>query len=60
MAIKYVLGINSAFHESSAAIIENGQLLAAAEEERFTRVKHTKTARVDNPDKLPVNAIAHC
>ncbi|MGH3512439.1 MAG: carbamoyltransferase N-terminal domain-containing protein, partial [Pseudonocardiaceae bacterium] len=38
----HVLGINSVYHESSAALIVNGQIVAAAEEERFNRRKHGK------------------
>ncbi len=56
----YILGINSAYHESAAAIIKNGRLLAAVEEERFNRIKHAKCAKIDNPDELPVNAINYC
>ena len=35
-----VLGISCYFHDSAAAILRDGQLVAAAEEERFTRIKH--------------------
>ncbi len=35
-----VLGISAFFHDSSAALIKDGLLVAAAEEERFTRIKH--------------------
>jgi carbamoyltransferase len=59
MAI-YILGINSAYHESSASILKDGKMLAAVEEERFSRIKHAKPAKVDNPDELPVNAINYC
>lgn len=52
-----VLGINAVYHESAAAIVVNGQVVAACEEERYTRVKHAKEARVDNPHVLPENAI---
>lgn len=55
-----ILGINSAYHESAAALVRDGELLFAVEEERFTRVKHAKTARVTNPDELPWNAILAC
>ncbi len=37
-----VLGINAVFHDSSASLIVDGNILAAAEEERFTRRKHGK------------------
>ena len=56
----YILGINSAYHESSACLLEDGKIVAAVEEERFTRQKHAKPARVDNPDDLPVHAINYC
>lgn len=56
----YILGINSAYHESSACLLENGKLLAAVEEERFNRKKHGKSAYVYNPDELPWNAIEFC
>ena len=48
----YLLGITCNIHESSAAIVRNGVLVAAAEEERFTRRKH------DN--RFPAQAIAYC
>ncbi|MFL6699573.1 MAG: carbamoyltransferase N-terminal domain-containing protein, partial [Vitreoscilla sp.] len=34
------LGINAAFHDSAAALVQDGRLVAAAEEERFSRIKH--------------------
>jgi len=48
----YILGITCNIHESSAAIVRDGDLIAAAEEERFTRRKH------DN--RFPIQAIAYC
>lgn len=36
----YVLGISCYYHDSAAALIEDGVLVAAAEEERFSRIKH--------------------
>ena len=56
----YILGLNSAYHESSACLIEDGKIIAAVEEERLNRKKHAKLARVDNPNELPVNAIDFC
>jgi len=56
----YVLGINSLYHESAACLLADGVLVAAAEEERFTRVKHAKKPHADNPDELPVQAIQYC
>ena len=35
-----ILGISAFYHDSAAAIIEDGKILAAAQEERFTRKKH--------------------
>jgi len=56
----YVMGINSVYHESSACLLKDGVILAAAEEERFNRIKHGKKPREDNPDELPLNAINYC
>lgn len=55
-----VLGINAAYHESAACVVRDGRLIAAVEEERFSRVKHGKESRVDNADELPEAAIAWC
>ena len=38
--MKSVLGISAFYHDSAAAIIIDGEIIAAAQEERFTRVKH--------------------
>jgi len=57
---RVILGINSAYHESSAALVVDGRLVAAAEEERFTGRKHGKAVRVDNADQLPVEAMSWC
>jgi len=56
----YILGLNFAYHELSACILKDGKLLAAIEEERFSRIKRGKKALVDNPDVLPVQAIEYC
>ena len=56
----YILGINAVFHESAACLLENGKILASAEEERFNRIKHGKPANLDNPDELPWQAIQYC
>jgi carbamoyltransferase len=55
-----VLGINAVFHESAAALLVDGKVVAACEEERFNRVKHAKQSRVDNPHELPEHAIRFC
>src|ERR1022692_3789976 len=57
---RLILGINCAYHESAAALVRDGEVVFAVEEERFTRTKHAKTARVSNPDELPWNAIGAC
>jgi carbamoyltransferase len=56
----YTLGINAAFHDSSACIVRNGQLLAAAEEERFTHIKHGKRPVPFSTYELPFHAIDYC
>jgi carbamoyltransferase len=35
-----VLGISAFYHDSAAALIKDGEIIAAAQEERFTRIKH--------------------
>jgi len=58
--MRYILGINSAYHESSACLLKDGVIVGAVEEERLSRVKHAKKASVDNPDELPLRAIRSC
>ncbi len=48
----YILGISCYYHDSSACLIKDGMLIAAAHEERFTRVKHDFS--------FPCNAIQFC
>ena len=36
----YILGISAFYHDSAACILQNGKIIAAAQEERFTRKKH--------------------
>jgi carbamoyltransferase len=55
-----ILGINSVYHESAAALVVDGALIAASEEERFNRIKHGKEADVDNPHQFPEHAIRFC
>jgi carbamoyltransferase len=55
-----VLGINAVYHESSAALTIDGEVVAACEEERFTRIQHAKVASPDNPHELPEHAIHFC
>lgn len=49
---KAVLGISAYYHDSAAALILDGKIIAAAQEERFTRVKHD--------DRFPTQAIGYC
>lgn len=49
---KAVLGISAFYHDSAAALVQDGKIIAAAQEERFTRKK--------NDDSFPVNAIQYC
>lgn len=48
----YILGVSAYYHDSAAAILKNGQIIAAAQEERFTRIKHDES--------FPNLAIAYC
>jgi carbamoyltransferase len=47
-----ILGISAFYHDSAAAIIHNGEIIAAAQEERFTREKHTA--------EFPIKSIEYC
>lgn len=47
-----ILGISAFYHDSAAALIEDGEIIAAAQEERFTRKKH-------DPN-FPLNAVKFC
>ena len=55
-----ILGINAVYHESAAALLVDGKLVAAVEEERFNRIKHGKEANFDNPHQFPERAIRYC
>jgi carbamoyltransferase len=54
------LGINAAFHDSAAALVRDGSLVAAAEEERFSRIKHGKRPVPFSTWELPFHAIDYC
>ncbi len=56
----YTLGINAVFHDSAACILKDGKLLAAAEEERFTHIKHGKRPVPFSTYELPYHAINYC
>jgi carbamoyltransferase len=55
-----VLGINAVFHDPAAALIVDGRIVAAAEEERFSRRKHGKACVPFSTWELPEQAIAWC
>jgi len=38
--VKYILGISAFYHDSAACILKDGEIIAAVQEERFTRIKH--------------------
>ena len=48
----YILGISAYYHDSAACLVRDGEILAAAQEERFTRKKHDH--------RYPSNAVAYC
>lgn len=56
----YTLGINAVFHDSAACLIKDGHLIAAAEDERFTHIKHGKRPIPFSTYALPYHAIAFC
>ena len=47
-----VLGISCFYHDSAASLVVDGEIIAAAQEERFTRIKHDPS--------FPVNSITYC
>lgn len=48
----YILGISAYYHDSAACLMKDGDIVAAAQEERFTRKKHD--------DRFPINAVQYC
>ena len=48
----YILGVSCYYHDAAAALLQDGVLIAAAEEERFSRIKHDYG--------FPRNAIRFC
>ena len=48
----YILGISAFYHDSAACLVKDGEIIAAAQEERFTRKKHDHN--------FPANAINYC
>ena len=56
----YTLGINAVYHDSSACLVKDGRVIAAAEEERFTHIKHGKRPIPFSTYELPFHAIDYC
>lgn len=54
-----ILGLNAVYHQPSAALVANGRVIAAVEEERFSRRKGGKEADVDNTLLLPFASIQY-
>ena len=48
----YILGISAFYHDSAASLVKDGEIIASAQEERFTRKKHDHA--------FPLNAIQYC
>ena len=47
-----ILGISAYYHDSAAALVVDGEIIAAVQEERFTRIKHDSN--------FPSNAVKYC
>lgn len=47
-----ILGISAYYHDSAAALLQEGEIIAAAQEERFTRIKQDHN--------FPINAVKYC
>ena len=52
MVAVYILGISAFYHDSAAALVRDGEIVAAAQEERFSRKKHDA--------RFPVHAVDYC
>src|ERR1051326_8281764 len=55
-----ILGVNAVFHDPAAALVVDGRIVAAAEEERFTRRKHGKRPVPFSTWELPEQSAAWC
>ena len=47
-----ILGISAFYHDSAAALVRDGEVVAAAQEERFSRIRHDQS--------FPSNAVRYC
>ncbi|NND54171.1 MAG: carbamoyltransferase [Gammaproteobacteria bacterium] len=52
MSHSYILGISAFYHDAAAALLKDGEVIAAAQQERFTRIKHD--------EGFPAEAISYC
>ena len=52
MTATHILGISAFYHDSAAALVRDGEIVAASQEERFSRDKHDK--------EFPVRAVQYC
>ncbi|MDP0498098.1 MAG: carbamoyltransferase N-terminal domain-containing protein, partial [Verrucomicrobiota bacterium JB024] len=50
--MKHILGISAFYHDSAAALVRDGEIVAAAQEERFSREKHDH--------RFPTHAVDYC
>ena len=48
----YILGISCFYHDSAAALLRDGEIISAVQEERFSRKKHDS--------RFPINSIRYC
>ena len=48
----HILGISAYYHDSAACIVRDGEIVAAAQEERFSRIKHDH--------RFPHHAVEYC
>lgn len=48
----FILGLSAFYHDSAAALVADGEIVAAAHEERFTRIKHDAS--------FPQHAVQYC
>jgi carbamoyltransferase len=52
LVLMFILGISAFYHDSAAALLRDGHIIAAAQEERFTRIKHDAG--------FPLHAVTYC
>lgn len=50
--LQYLIGISAFYHDAAAALLKDGEIIAAAQEERFTRKKHD--------ENFPIHALNYC